>query len=204
MGRARRWAGVWGPGAFVVASVAAARRQPGYSARRDHVSGLAARGARSAPVMLPGFAALGLAGAVMELDDPVVARLVRTAGVATLVAGAARCSTPGCPTPFVDDDVETTDIAHAAASMVAFGCWVALPALGSVRPGPAWYRRSCAPVAVAAVAGYGAAGVTTRRRSDRRGAAQRAFLAPVFLWFALTALRTLRRHPASPGAPRPR
>jgi hypothetical protein len=193
LGWLRKTAGIWGPGLFAAASVTAARRQPGYSPRRDHISGLAAHGTRSAPVMLTGFAALGSAGLVMEADDAVVRRLVRIAGVATLVAGAARCTTPDCPTPFVDGEVGISDTTHAVASMVAFTGWTALPVLGALRPGPTWYRRSCAPVALATAAGYCTAGITTRRRSDRRGTAQRAFLAPVFLWYALTALRTLRR-----------
>lgn len=190
VGLVRRSAGVWGPGLFVAASVAAGRREPGYSARRDHISGLAALGTRSAAVMIPGFGALGAAGLVMETDDAVVGWLVRLAGVTTLVAGAARCSTSECPMPFVDDDAGRSDLAHAAASMATFTCWTALPVLGALRPGPAWYRRSCVPIALAAAAGYCAAGVTTRQRSDRRGLAQRAFLAPVFLWYGLTAVRT--------------
>src|SRR5262245_28665047 len=142
MGWLRRSAGIWGPGLFAAASVAAARRQPSYSARRDHISALAALGTRSAAVMIPGFAALGAAGLVMQTDDAAVRWLVRLAGVTTLVAGAARCTTPACPMPFVDEDAGASDVAHAAASMATFACWTALPALGALRPGPAWYRRS--------------------------------------------------------------
>jgi hypothetical protein len=54
-------AGLWGPAAFVAASVIGGAMQPSYDHRRFHISGLAAHGARSAPVMIPGFITLGIA-----------------------------------------------------------------------------------------------------------------------------------------------
>jgi hypothetical protein len=187
----RPYAGVWGPLSFGVASVLAARRHPGYSQVGDHVSGLAAHGAPSAAVMLSGFASLGTASLVMDAPSRTVRRLLRTAGVATLAAGAFRASTPACPTPFVDTDVETTDIAHAAASMTAFACWLALPATTALQPGPSWYRRLNTALAVATAVTYSLAGVTTRHHSPRRGLAQRAFLTTASLWYAATTFRTL-------------
>ena len=58
----KQTAGLWGPGAFVAATVIGGASQPGYDHRRLHISGLAAHGARSAPVMVPGFISLGVAG----------------------------------------------------------------------------------------------------------------------------------------------
>ena len=186
-----KWAGVWGPGLFAAASLVAARLQPGYSHRSHYVSGLAARGQRSALVMVPGFLAFGLASSVMPVDDPVLRAVVRTAGVATLVAGGARCSTPECPRPFVDPDARPTDVVHGIASMAAFGCWLLLPLLGVVRPGPGWYRWSCAPLFVVAALAYRTNRAAAREGSNHRGTAQRAFLLPVLCWYALTALRAM-------------
>jgi Protein of unknown function (DUF998) len=171
---------------FAGASVLAARRHPGYSHIGSHVSGLAAQGAPSAPVMVSGFVVLGAASSVMETPSPAVRRLLRTAGLATLAAGAFRASSPACPTPFVDADVEPTDIAHAGASMTAFVCWLALPITTARQPGPSWYRRLSSALAIATSVTYALAGVTTRRHSPTRGLAQRAFLATVFLWYAAT------------------
>lgn len=189
---ARRSAGLWGPAAFAAASLLGARRQPGYRHAVHHVSGLAAHGAPSAPVMIAGFGALGTAGLVMASGDRAVDPVLRVAGAATLAAGALRCSTPECPTPFVDDDVTPGDAGHAVASMVAFACWVALPAVGAARPGPRWYRRASAALAVTTALGWAAAGATTRRGSSRRGLAQRAFLASAFCWHGATSVRALR------------
>jgi len=187
----RRSAGVWGPLSFGMASVLAVRRHPGYSQVGDHVSGLAAHRAPSAAVMLSGFASLGTTSLVMDTPSRAVRRLLRTAGVATLAAGAFRASTPACPTPFVDTDVETTDIAHAAASMIAFVCWLALPITSALPPGPSWYRRLSTALAFATAVTYSLAGVTTRHHSARKGLAQRAFLTTVSLWYAATTFQTL-------------
>src|SRR5438874_3522642 len=105
MRAARRWAGLWGPIAFAVASIAAAPRQPGYSHRGQPVSGLAARGTRLALVMVPGFVTLGLSGLVMQIDDPVISKLVRAPALGLLLSAVARCTTPDCPSPFRGEEV---------------------------------------------------------------------------------------------------
>ena len=56
---------MWGPIGFVVGAVAAGTRQPGYSHRTNHVSGLAAHGEASASLMVPGFLALAASQAVV-------------------------------------------------------------------------------------------------------------------------------------------
>ena len=85
--------GAWGPAAFVLATVLAARRQPGYSHRRHHISGLAAQHTRSAVVMIPGFMALGAASLAMPSSQRAERALLRVAGVGTILAGLFRCAT---------------------------------------------------------------------------------------------------------------
>ena len=164
-----------------------ARRVPGYSHQRNHISGLAAQGMPSAPLMVPGFLALGLSGIVMPIPDPVVQRLVRTAGLATIGAGLARCSSVDCPMPTLDEDVTSSDVAHSVMSMVAFGIWTAIPTLTAVRSGRRGYRRASAVLAAMTWIAFWFNSRAIRRRSDRRGLAQRLFFAPVFVWYSLTS-----------------
>ena len=193
-----RSAALWGPAAFAVAAAAAARRHPGYDHRRDHVSGLAARGTRSAPVMVAGFAALGVAELVMKAPTPAARRLVRLAGAATLVAGACRASTPACPAPFLDPTADGGDLAHGVASLTAFTCWLALPVVTARAPGPPSYRAASAALVVPTAVAYVVAGVTTRAGSPRKGVAQRALLGCAFTWHAATAAASSAASPAKP------
>jgi hypothetical protein len=113
-------AGLWGPLVFGLSATAAGRRQLGYDHRSDYVSGLAARGTRSAPVMIPGFVALGTANLVTPSDDLVVSTLRRIAGAGTFAAGLLRCSDVRCPDPLTDPDATGSDAAHAAVSVAMF------------------------------------------------------------------------------------
>jgi hypothetical protein len=122
----RQAAGLWGPAAFVAATLIGGARQPGYDHRRFHISGLAAHGTRSAPVMVAGFITLGIAGLVSPATRA-TRLLVRTAGVGTVLAGAFRCSDVRCPEPGRDPDATTADAIHAVASVVTFIVWTALP-----------------------------------------------------------------------------
>lgn len=185
-------AGILGPAVFAAAAVVASRRAPGYSHTRNHISGLAAQGMPSAPVMIPGFAAFGLAGLLQQIDDPLVRAVVRTAGLATLAAGLARCSSVECPMPMVDEEATASDAVHAAVSIVGFSCWSLLPSIAAVRPGPTWYRRTSALLAALTWAAYVVNSRAVRSRLATRGRAQRLFLAPVFAWYALTSLHALR------------
>lgn len=90
MGLVRAMSGVWGPVAFCGAAAIAARRQFGYSHRSHHVSGLAARGERSARWMIPGFVALGTSSLLMPTTDPTLTCLTRVAGATTIAAGLMR------------------------------------------------------------------------------------------------------------------
>lgn len=184
--------GVWGPLAFTIAAIAAAGRAPNYSHRRHHISGLAAQRMPSAPIMVPGFMAYGIAGLMQPVDDRLVQRLVRLAGGATLGAGLARCSSVECPTPMINEGVTTSDVAHAAASIVAFNTWTLLPTITAVRPGPRWYRRASAPLAALTWIAYLVNSTAVRSQSARRGLTQRLFLAPVLTWYVLTSVRAIQ------------
>ena len=59
---------------FAAAAVVAGTRQPGYSHRKNHVSGLAARGEASAALMVPGFLALAAAERAQDLADQAAKR----------------------------------------------------------------------------------------------------------------------------------
>jgi hypothetical protein len=183
----RRTAGVWGPAAFAGAAVLAARRQPGYSHRANHVSGLAAQGERSASVMVPGFVALGTSSLVMPMPDPRLRRLARIAGITTIAAGLIPASQPRCPNPVSDPDATALDLGHSIASVATFVLWTAMPLTAALSPGPRWYRRTSALLGATAGAAFVAAGATTQADSANKGLAQRGFFAPVFAWHIATA-----------------
>jgi hypothetical protein len=128
----RQAAGLWGPAAFVAATLIGGARQPGYDHRRFHISGLAAHGTRSAPVMVAGFITLGIAGLVSPATRA-TRLLVRTAGVGTVLAGAFRCSDVRCPEPGRDPDATTADAIHAVASVVTFIVWDRIAVRGRPR-----------------------------------------------------------------------
>lgn len=191
MTKLRELGGVWGPLAFGGAAVLSARRVAGYSHRRNHISGLAAQEMPSAPIMVPGFLILGVGGLVQPIDDPLVERLVRIAGAATVVAGVARCSSVECPVPWVDDDATASDALHTVASVVGFSIWTTLPVVTARRSGPEWYRRSSCILAMASALGCLASAGSAQSGSAWRGLAQRLFLVPVFAWHTLTSVRTI-------------
>lgn len=188
MRRVGRTAGLWGPAAFTAAALVAARRQPGYRHRSMHVSGLAAKGERSATVMVPGFLALGAANLVMPTTDPVVDRLARAAGVTAALAGLVPASQPRCPTPFRDAEATPSDVGHAVASIATFGLWSAMPVVAVRHAAPGWYRCVSGVLAVTNVVGLVVAAATTNVESEQRGLAQRAFLGSVFAWHVATAI----------------
>ena len=186
----RRLAGLWGPAAFCGAALSAARHQPGYSHRRHHVSGLAARGEPSATVMVPGFLALGTASLVMPTPTRTLAGLARVAGATTIAAGLIRVSEPRCPQPGRDPAAAASDVGHAIASVATFVAWAAMPNIAGRGGGPGWYRFVSRVLGPVAVAGFVAAGATTQTDSANKGIVQRAFLGAVFAWYAATAVVT--------------
>ena len=187
----RRTAGIWGPTVFGGAAVLAARRQPGYSHRSHHISGLAARGERSARVMVPGFLALGLSSSVTSAPNVTVRRLARVAGFATIVAGLVPASAPRCPQPFVDPDATLSDVGHGVASVATFALWTAMPITAFRLCEPGWFRSLSGALSIWTVTGFIAAGATTIAQSAHRGLAQRAFLGGIFAWYGATAISEL-------------
>ncbi len=191
----RRTAGLWGPLGFAAAAVAAARRQPAYSHRANHVSGLASLGERSASFMVPGFVTLAAGQAVLPAPTPTLRRLARAAAASTLLAGLVRVSDPRCPQPGFDPDATASDLGHALASIAAFVVWTTMPVVAArAFEVPGWYRRLALVAAAPTIATLVGAGVTTRLDSSSKGVAQRAFLASVCLFQAATGLATSTGH----------
>ncbi len=191
----RRAAGLWGAASFVGAAVAAARRQPGYSHRSHHVSGLAARGESSARIMIPGFLALGASNLLASAPTQTLRRVERAAGITTIAAGLVRVSEPRCPQPGFDPSATQSDAGHGAASIATFVLWTAMPfvAAKELEPAelePVWYRRVARVSRVLTLVLFVAAGVTTRVDSSYKGLAQRAFLSSVFAFQAATGIAT--------------
>lgn len=188
LGRVRRMAGIWGPTIFCVAAVVAARRQPGYSHRTHHISGLAARGERSARVMVPGFLVLGVSSAMMPAPTETVRRLARVAGLSTILAGLLPVSAPHCPRPFVDPEATATDAGHGVASVTTFALWTAMPITAFLQCETGWFRSLSGALSIWTLAGFFSAGATATSESGHRGLTQRAFLGGVFAWYGATAM----------------
>jgi hypothetical protein len=183
----RRTAGLWGPLTFAGAAVLAARHQPGYSHRRNHVSGLAATGEASAAFMIPGFVAVAAAQGVMPAPTRTLERMVRAAALTSLAAGVVRVSDPRCPQPD-DADATPADLGHAIASVATFALWTAMPFVAARDQGGGWYPGFARAISGPTVAAFVGAGVTTRFDLAVKGTAQRAFLATVFAFLAATSL----------------
>jgi Protein of unknown function (DUF998) len=197
-----RWkqsAGLWGPAAFVAATVIGGARQPGYDHRRFHISGLAAHGARSAPVMVPGFITLGIAGLVMP-GTGITSPLLRVAGVGTVLAGVFRCSDVRCPDPTRDPEATTEDALHAAASIVTFIVWTALPFVDASQAGSTSARVRNLLLGAITIAGFAGAAATARSDDPHKGLAQRFFLGAVFARYAATGARAIPRRASATAA----
>ena len=182
-----RTAGFWGPLTFLGAAAAAAHRQPGYSHRAHHVSGLAALGEPSARIMIPGFLLLGASSLVADAPTKTLRRVERAAGITTIAAGLIRVSEPRCPQPGLDPLVTSSDIGHGAASIATFAFWTAMPFIAAQESEPVWYCRVAHVLRVTTLVMFVTAGLTTRFDSPRKGLAQRAFLMSVFLFQAATS-----------------
>ncbi|HET9730691.1 MAG TPA: DUF998 domain-containing protein, partial [Acidimicrobiia bacterium] len=122
------------PASFGLAAVYAARRVPDYSHRDEPMSALAAKGCAGAPIMLPGFMAMGASTWVLAraLDDTAIPRpvpiLMRTTSLGVLFAGLARQSDQTCPTRFKgSENVTLSDDLHVFFSIFAFMPWMAMP-----------------------------------------------------------------------------
>ena len=186
-------AGAWGPGAFVLAAVLGARRQPGYSHRSHHISGLAAQQTRSAVVMIPGFLALGAASLAMPSGPRGERALLRMAGLGTILAGLFRCSDVSCPDPTRDPEATASDSAHAIVSIATFVAWTLLPFVDASHRRSPMLRAMTVGNGVATAAGFVSAGLTQRSDDANKGIAQRVFLGSVFAWYVTRAFRGLSR-----------
>jgi hypothetical protein len=137
--------------------------------------------------MVPGFDVLAAAQWLLATPSRTMKRLARAGAVTTFFAGVVRVSDPRCPQPGVDPDASASDLGHGAASIATFVLWASMPAVAARdHELPAGYRNMARWVIAPTVATFILAGTTTRRDSPAKGAAQRAFLACVFLFLAVT------------------
>lgn len=184
----RRLAGVWGSLSVVTAASMAARRVPSYRHARDHLSGLAAHGMASAPVMLAGIATLGTAGLVNVRRDPSERRLMRLAGAGELLAGALRCSDVSCPGPG-DPAATREDLAHVAVTALTFATWTALPLLRARHATTATGRVLGTLTGTALAASGLATAVCAQLETPRRGLVQRVFIGIFLSWYSTTSIQ---------------
>ena len=148
--------------------------------------------------MIPGFVALGLGTmdlgrhlATKERAPESVRRMLLAAGITTVGAGLARCSSRSCPSRFFGDrDAGVSDELHGALSMATFLLWIATP-LVSARSAavhdPVYARRAQVLAAGTSVAWAATGTLVTRRSSRWRGLAQRLMAASALAWFPLAA-----------------
>lgn len=148
--------------------------------------------------MVPGFLALGLGTIDLARNLPAgertpdsVRRMLLGAGITTLGAGLARCSSRSCPTRFFGDvDARVVDEIHGAFSMTTFLLWIATPLLSarSASAGDPRYARRARLLSAATFVSWAATGALVSGRSARwRGLAQRLMAASAFAWFPLVA-----------------
>jgi hypothetical protein len=192
-----------GPGAFALAAFVGGRREPGYRARDEPISSLAAKGSSAATVMVPGF--LGLAAGTLGLARALkgstaapnpVAAMVALAGLTTAGAGLARCSDRSCPTRWLGDlDTTRSDDLHAIFSAATFALWIATPIIAAQRAKDAdeGYRTWSRRIGLSTLAVFLLGGMLARRPSQRwSGAAQRVMVAAALSWYPLAALTASR------------
>lgn len=188
-----------GPGAFAAAAFVGGRMEPGYSPSNEPISALAAHGTRSAPVMVPGFLALGLGSVALArelrgtaLAPAPVAPMLALSGLTVAGAGLARCSDRTCPTRMLGDaEVMPTDDLHAAFSAATFALWISIPLVAARRGRSATPRARHASrvLGLTTLVTLLAGGRMAQRPSLRgSGSAQRVMLASAFAWFPLAAL----------------
>ena len=187
-----------GPLAFAAATAAGARRMPAYRSRDEAISALACRGSPGASVMVAGFLALGLGTLDLarsiptpERTSPAVRCMLAVAGVTTIGAGLARCSSRSCPSRLLGDAGATmSDELHGVFSMATFLLWIAAPAVSARAASSVdkTYASRARVLAGATFAAWVTTGVLVSRRSERWGGlAQRAMAAFALAWFPLVA-----------------
>ena len=211
MGRGARTVGqacgLIGPVSFTAAWVTSGRRQPGYSSRHEHISGLAAPDARDPHLMTAGFAALGVCtvafGRELHRRLSIGPRgpglgpaLMGAGGLALLVASAFRRDRisnfppPGEPQRRQSGVNDLHDVASILAAGSAAAAMLALAA--RFHGDPAW-RGLALPTAVAAISS-GALDVVFASNVTRpgNGIVQRAAVSLPLGAMARIAVRLLR------------
>src|SRR4051794_28448043 len=186
-----------GPIAFATAAKLAARRTNGYRPRDEPISALAARDCDGAPVMIPGFLALGAAtlalGRLLRGSrlPAAVPAMMTAAGVTTALAGVARHSDQSCPSrSFGNENATLSDEVHIAVSFATFSMWVAMPLVTAAAGGnvPAVGRKLSFACGATALAGMVVAGVLVPRGMPRySGTMQRMTLAGAFGFYPIAA-----------------
>jgi hypothetical protein len=193
---------VLAPSSFGLAAYFGARRVPGYRHRDEPMSALAAKHCAGAPIMVPGFLALGastwaLAGA---LDDtrlpPPIPSMMRTTAAAVIGAGLARQSDRSCPVRFMgDENVTLSDDLHVLISGVAFGSWILMPFVAAVRGRALHPRERVASLAfgIVALGGWVSMSALISRGSDTwGGVAQRVTVGAALGWYSVAAIAAAR------------
>jgi hypothetical protein len=194
-------AAVAGPAAFFLAAFVGGKQEPGYVARDEPISALAAHGTKSARVMVPGF--LGLAGGTLALaaalrgskaaPTPVPAMLALS-GLTVAGAGLARTSDRSCPTRGLNNgDPQLTDDVHMVFSAATFALWIATPlvAAARARDASAAYRVRSARNGLTTLGLLMGGGMLARRADTTwSGTAQRAMLGSAFSWYLLAGFES--------------
>lgn len=202
-----------GPVLFSSAAAAGARSVPFYRWRDEPISALSARGRPGAKFMVPGFVALGLGSIRFGRDlrgSPAIPRavtqMVTMAGVSTVGAGVARCSSRSCPSRFLgDSDATLSDELHGLFSMATFLLWIAMPFVSArdARRCDPVYARRCRIISVATLATWLTTGLLVHRRSDRYvGVSQRLMVLSALSWFPLAAAFASRTEHRDSGSRR--
>jgi hypothetical protein len=148
--------------------------------------------------MVPGFVALGLGTLDLarhlersERAPLSVRRMLLAAGVTTIGAGLARCSSRSCPSRLLgDSDADLADELHGAFSLVTFLLWIATPLVSanSASNTDAVYSRRALALAAGTFLAWAVTGALVTRRSSRwSGLAQRAMAIAALSWFPLVA-----------------
>jgi hypothetical protein len=198
--------GALAPVIFTAAWIVAGLVQDGYSARREDISGLAARSAEYPWLMMAGLLTTGLLVAAFALalhhgvrrGSVAGPALVALCGLGIVALGLLRndCSslTEECESRVEAGEVSWQHTAHDLVSVPVFAAAIAAPLVLALRfrADPSW--RSLAPVSGAAAAVLGAffalGGIEAA--PSWNGVIQRVAVSAELLWLEVAALHLLR------------
>ena len=181
MSRLGAWCGIAAPASFVSGWLVAGARAQDYSPVHDHISELARVGAPTRPLMTAAFVGFGLLAPVWagtlgrSLGAPEVRTAVTAAGLTTLGVAALPLGGP------------LGDGAHAVSAGLGYVAMALSPLLAAP------HLDGRARVTAAAVGTASAALLAGTLLGHDPGALQRAGLGVVDAWFAVMAVRELRR-----------